>query len=307
MINLKLIFENNSILKDFISSRYSMFYNIEEVWENKLMTDKLLKHYIFNAAKNNLSEKEIIALKELESQRALFNTKKTIKSTEHIDKLSEKNAGLNKVIDDSLSREMDEIFKKDNISRFVELIKENNLSLLSEDRDNANMLLMSSKYNAVKIALYLIKSGVDVDSLDSFNNTALLWACSQQTPNFMFIKTLLFFNASTGIRNLSGITALAMSLNKSNFNISDLLIEFGASIDTTDNNGNTPMHRAIMSKNRLVIGYLLKSGANLQIANKNETTALRLVSNIKELHDLFYDELKKDKGSDYLSTRNRLR
>ncbi len=97
----------------------------------------------------------------------------------------------------------------------------------------------------VKSVQFLLNQGLNVNAVDSYGNTPLIYAVRQR--NVEGVRLLLENGADKLIEheNQDGVSALRMVfLNKPNcYDIVKLLLEFGASPDTKNKNGKTVRER----------------------------------------------------------------
>lgn len=69
-------------------------------------------------------------------------------------------------------------------------------------------------------------------------------------------------------------TALHWAINKRNVNAVKCLLEHGASIEAQNDNGDTPLNYAVSQGNMDIVELLLQKNANINAKNKNGLTAL---------------------------------
>lgn len=88
---------------------------------------------------------------------------------------------------------------------------------------------------------FLLDKGLDVNAIDSYGNTPLLYAVRQR--NVKGIRLLLENGADKLIdhENFEGVSALRMGLNSMplNYDVFDILLKYGANPDTKKEDGKT--------------------------------------------------------------------
>ena len=150
----------------------------------------------------------------------------------------------------------------------------------------------------------LIKSGAEVNVLDGFGYTPLLYAVEKDQIDC--VSTLISAGADLNIsrRSLEQESPLTMASKHGSCKIVKILIDSGADVNQTDSQGNSPLiHAAKEGKNMFTLRLssadvkqsgnyhtclelLLKAGADVDMANKYNSTALLLATtrgNIKSM------------------------
>lgn len=131
-----------------------------------------------------------------------------------------------------------------------------------------------------------LKSGLDVDSIDSGGRTLLMEATVRQEHTLMSI--LINFGANVNVRDNRDWTALHFAAQNYDINATKLLIENGADINAKDFYNNNVISKAVMmSKGRgEVIEFLLEHGADYNMKNKSGISALDTAKTISN-YDVF--------------------
>lgn len=129
------------------------------------------------------------------------------------------------------------------------------------------LLNESAKCNALELAKFLIKSGVDVNAI-KHNCTALNYAIFSNS--YEVAKVLIESGAVLSPSIM--LSTVGFQVNSSK--IVELLIEVGADINAVDEDGNTTLHRAMCLSNPEIAEILIKKGADLEIKNKLGETPL---------------------------------
>lgn len=106
----------------------------------------------------------------------------------------------------------------------------------------------------------LIAEGQGLDTLDSFGNTALMYAVNMQ--NVYLINCLLANGANASASNIYGQTPLHCAVSKLNASIVSMLCSAGAEINAFDNDRNSPLVVAIKFRSPKIMSNLLDLGAD---------------------------------------------
>lgn len=136
-----------------------------------------------------------------------------------------------------------------------------------------------------EIAVFLIKSGADVNLQDSDNNTPLHHAVNHK--NTRIVKALIAAGASPEVQNNYRSTPLDVAVSKESLEIIQLLITSGVSVNPK-NTSTGPLHMAAKyCTNIETIKLLLKSGAKVNAINERGDTPLHYaVSRRNELNKM---------------------
>lgn len=117
--------------------------------------------------------------------------------------------------------------------------------------------------DAEKIAS-LKTNGADINTVDRFGNTSLLYAV---TWNVSLAETLLSLGANPNIPNEQGLTPLEHSLNLNNFSLAEKLITSGADLNAKAEGDRkkylTLLTDFIIQKNEQAATFLVQHGASL--------------------------------------------
>ncbi|KAI2633858.1 hypothetical protein GGS21DRAFT_115997 [Xylaria nigripes] len=141
------------------------------------------------------------------------------------------------------------------------------------DLDYANPLFYASLLGFTKTLDYLIEEcGLDVNSADAANRTALLGACSRGWT--AGVRHLLSKGAVVNTSSNKGVTPLHVSAMRGHVDGVKLLLEKGACLHVKDKINATPLNRAAFAGHTEVVKLLLEKGADLESQNKAGYTPL---------------------------------
>jgi len=130
---------------------------------------------------------------------------------------------LNNIIDDEKDGEKDAILFIKNIEQ---ILFTRNFG--SNVKNKKTVLMKACDRGLDKLALYIMKIGMengslDLDTLDAYNNTALIWAVR---PKFnKVVLEMLKYNFNVGQDNIDGITAFSTACQYYDIDIVNVLID----------------------------------------------------------------------------------
>ena len=131
-----------------------------------------------------------------------------------------------------------------------------------------DLLNASARCNALELAEFLIKSGVNVNAINKRNFTALTYAIGH--GSYEVTKLLI----ESGAVLSPSIMLMTVQSHAKSPKIVELLIDSGADINAVDKDGNTTLHRAMCWSKPEIADVLIKKGADLEIKNKLGDTPL---------------------------------
>lgn len=123
----------------------------------------------------------------------------------------------------------------------------------------------------------LLEAGAEVDSLNSSNETPLMWIAKHpyKDEEFKKLKTLIHQGAKINFFNKDGDTALTIAAANGHEEVVKTLIENGADFNAVDQDGMTPlMHAAHKGKTERVRMLADRSETNIHAVDDNGSTAL---------------------------------
>ena len=120
------------------------------------------------------------------------------------------------------------------------------------------LLHLSVKHNFQDLIDWLIRVGLDINSVDSSHRTPLHLSIS--TKNEAMIIYLLSLNASTDIKDLYGKSPFHMAVQSGNTRLVSLLLDHGANIlDATLTTQETAFHIALKNEDEAMFNLLLNN------------------------------------------------
>jgi ankyrin repeat protein len=123
------------------------------------------------------------------------------------------------------------------------------------------------KMISLDINSFLQASSSSIDDVDSYNRTALYWACSRGDDTT--VQTLLNYRADVSLAERTGLTPLHIADSAA---IVELLIAAGAKTDIRDTWDRTPLHWATyQGKSVKVVSALITGGADVNISRWNSS------------------------------------
>lgn len=147
---------------------------------------------------------------------------------------------------------------------------------ISDKKEKTGLLHLGLESGNIKLIIYLLNKGIDIDSVDRNGTSALILSAMHPT-NTDILRLLIKRNATLNQRNHRHTSALTMAIKRSNFEAAHILIESGADVNIRDGL-DTPLtlvHNAIQKtldtthKQRLrhLQTTLLARGAHVNSAN----------------------------------------
>ncbi|TAQ85277.1 hypothetical protein B7494_g6395 [Chlorociboria aeruginascens] len=169
------------------------------------------------------------------------------------------------------------------------------------NKELGTCLRSASKLGHTQIVKTLLDVGVDINSKDIHNNTALQLAAYFRNPTV--VRLLLLRKADVTLVDNSGSSALSDAAYRNSQEALELLLEAGANTEIRNKAGETPLMRAAQNSNEKIVELLLEAGADIEARPRNgETLLLRAA----KLENIWIDKLilragsqrKKDKSAE---------
>ena len=120
-------------------------------------------------------------------------------------------------------------------------------------------LIESAESGDIERVNELLEEGVDPDTQDSYDMTALIAA--SRSGYLDIVELLLDYHADIHIKDRPGYSALSLAAMGNHIDIVELLLEHGADINTITRHGLTPLMIAARWKPEL-LNLLIEGGAN---------------------------------------------
>ncbi len=158
-------------------------------------------------------------------------------------------------------KEIRSVLHKDDLATFKKVAWED----MYETKDR--MLMDACISGALKIVVYLVKEGADVDGFDSI---PLYWAVASREHKM--VKVLLQAGADVNKKDGRGQTPLYNTLETGDINLAKMLINAGASIDSKDNGNMDVIERGLW-------------WSTLRVSTKGVENALKIVDFIKSVRE----------------------
>lgn len=141
---------------------------------------------------------------------------------------------------------------------------------INQEYDNAFPLSLAASHGCVEALLKLINKGADVNAIDSYGNSALIWALLPKSEylfdeNIVFemVEILLDFGAQVNQKNHEGKTTLMFACLRGYTSIVKLLLEHEANIHDYDNDGQSALFLALINGHAKTAATLAEQGATL--------------------------------------------
>ena len=152
--------------------------------------------------------------------------------------------------------------KPDTEMDMVQALIEKGANLLEKDPHGDTALALAACGRAPEIVKLLLDHGDDVNGVDEYGLTPLLWACSRQASTSV-IKALLERGADAKVKDKEGQSALAMASERGRPEVIRLLLDRGAEVDVRGKYQETPLMQAANHLNLATVRLLVKRGAGV--------------------------------------------
>jgi len=147
----------------------------------------------------------------------------------------------------------------------------------TRDNRNETALILTAQfgYSGIDILKLLLARGADVDAVNDNGETALMWTAQRNDGDAA--EALLAGKAGVNFRNKNGQTALHIAATGFHSDIVEALIAHGAEVDARDKDGRTPLILAGNSGGTVpddIMRPLLNKGADLNAQDAMGNSAL---------------------------------
>lgn len=192
-----------------------------------------------------------------------------------------------KVNSETIRHPLHEAAKSGSIAALQFLFKLNStLSLSDKDNNQCTLLHYASQKGHIKLVHFLLKNGVDANTIDIDGKSALHRAAIN--GNAAIVGLLLRAGAKLGQQTHSGETALHYAAQYGNLNVIKRLLrgkdknERDKLLQIGDLYSKTPIHQAAFNADPAVLQYFLTLGVDVNIANTHGYTPLHFA--VREGH-----------------------
>uniref|UniRef100_A0A2C9JGG1 Uncharacterized protein n=1 Tax=Biomphalaria glabrata TaxID=6526 RepID=A0A2C9JGG1_BIOGL len=153
----------------------------------------------------------------------------------------------------------------------LEHLSRKGLNMMDFNYMGKNAMHFAIERNNTDMALYCIKSGLNINK-QTPDNTPLMMAAYGK--NFTIAKQLIDLGADIHFRNKIGDCALNIALDKGSEEIANLLIQHGADVKKEGSVGIPPLIIAVEKCSANLVTYMINSGAEVNQVDQRDRTAL---------------------------------
>jgi len=151
------------------------------------------------------------------------------------------------------------------------VIKNKKLSPVEQRKLNES-LMDAALYGLIEDVRKAIENGADVDARDEIDNTALVWAASNN--NVAIVDLLLKNGANVNARNSIGWTPLISASNNGNTETVKLLVEYKVDTNARDGGGLTALMSSCLKDHTEIVKILLEANTEPNAEDADGRTAL---------------------------------
>ena len=145
----------------------------------------------------------------------------------------------------------------------------------SSDSEGSTPLMIACNYGNIRIATLLLQAHANINQQSKTGWTALMYACSSETPQYELVKLMVQSGADLNIKDEEQRTALMYAAEGGHTSIVQYLLDEGAPVNTQDEDGATSIMMASELGHSEVVRVLINYGADLNILTKGlDATAL---------------------------------
>lgn len=198
-----------------------------------------------------------------------------------------------------MEKNINKIFKLIEDNKYQELFnflqdKHADIDLEIINNDNETPLILSTKLGYINISIFLLSLGANVDVVDNFGFSPLLYSCINNMIEL--VKYILENNLNSDNKhnilenkNIHGNTPLISACYSACYEIIQMLIKNGASVNSKNNKGNTPLFGILTFNSKYkknIVRTLLRNGAQVNISNTDGITPLELAWQGKDFKEI---------------------
>lgn len=143
----------------------------------------------------------------------------------------------------------------------VELLLQLGVNINIKNEAGLTPLMMASISRNIETAKFLIDSGADVNVVDNWGNTALLYSDSVEITRLLLESQRLTTLEQRGVHYVAGHTPLLKAVYRGSIQQVQLLLQYGANVNTRDPRGATPLTLARRCRHHEIEVLLLAHGA----------------------------------------------
>ncbi|KAK3713497.1 hypothetical protein LTR37_008455 [Vermiconidia calcicola] len=141
-------------------------------------------------------------------------------------------------------------------------------------QSSSSPLHQAIKADDIEMTAFLLSCGADVNILNCFNSTPLMYAARYSSP--ALVSLILSYNPDLHKRSFIGTAAIHMAFWPGNEEVMELLLRAGADPDAKMGDGSTPLHCAALGDLPGVARVLVKFGAEVGRRNEEGRTAVQV-------------------------------
>jgi uncharacterized protein len=151
---------------------------------------------------------------------------------------------------------------------------------LKDIKTDKTILHISCEESHEELAIFLIKSGVNIKALDNKLQTPLHIACKKKLLEITSL--LIALDGGLESKDSEGYTPFQRACESEDYDFIKKILEFGAEIDSEDNEGRTAFFKACGLKQEDLALKLLAEGANINHTDKKGNSILWSLSSAKD-------------------------
>lgn len=168
-------------------------------------------------------------------------------------------------------------YNKEYIQNIIDTTKDPNI----RDQKGNSLLKLACEYVGPEYVRLLIEKGADINALDIFGSTCLIYECYSHIKNIECAKVLLEYGADVNIVNNNQLTAFYIASESKKIDLMRLLLEYSADVNFV-HYGSTALTSQMSRSpiNRECIELLIDYGANISFVDIFGRTSLNIFDSI---------------------------